>query len=188
MRVETREYKVYKFEELSDKAQEKALERVNDINIDNDWWYFCYEGFHENLKEIGLACESFYFSLDRDYYLEAVNLKFTDVSKFIHTLVDENTKKSVIDAAGLFFEKERYYHNRVTYKIYASGHIPEGCYRLNKYLDSLVERANDALNNKLSEFLDILKQEYEYLTSKEAIIETIEANEYEFLENGEIFI
>jgi predicted transcriptional regulator len=32
----------------------------------------------------------------------------------------------------------------------------------------------------------MLQKEYEYLTSEEAIIETIEANEYEFTEKGEM--
>jgi hypothetical protein len=33
----------------------------------------------------------------------------------------------------------------------------------------------------------MLRQEYEYLTSEGAIIETIEANEYEFTEEGRMF-
>lgn len=36
------------------------------------------------------------------------------------------------------------------------------------------------------EFLIQLRREYEYLTSEESIIETIEANEYEFTEDGKI--
>jgi hypothetical protein len=32
-----------------------------------------------------------------------------------------------------------------------------------------------------------LEKEYYYLTSKEAIIEAIEANDYDFLETGKIF-
>jgi hypothetical protein len=33
----------------------------------------------------------------------------------------------------------------------------------------------------------MLISEYEYLTSKEAIVETIESNEYEFYKNGEVY-
>lgn len=36
----------------------------------------------------------------------------------------------------------------------------------------------------LEEYAHMLQSEYEYLTSEEAIIETIQANEYEFDENG----
>lgn len=38
----------------------------------------------------------------------------------------------------------------------------------------------------LEEYLSILRKEYEYLTSEEAIIDTIEANEYEFTKDGEL--
>lgn len=38
----------------------------------------------------------------------------------------------------------------------------------------------------LEEYLAILRQEYDYLTSEEAIIDTIEANEYEFTKDGEL--
>ena len=34
--------------------------------------------------------------------------------------------------------------------------------------------------------LTLLRREYDYFTSEEAIIETIEANEYEFDENGNL--
>ena len=42
------------------------------------------------------------------------------------------------------------------------------------------------LHNILQNYLLILKKEFEYLTSEEAIIETIESNEYTFTEDGEL--
>jgi len=36
-------------------------------------------------------------------------------------------------------------------------------------------------------YFKLLQDEYKYLTSDEAIIETIKANGYEFLENGKIY-
>jgi hypothetical protein len=38
----------------------------------------------------------------------------------------------------------------------------------------------------LEEYLVILKKEFEYLTSEEAIVETIRANDYEFTEDGKL--
>jgi hypothetical protein len=40
--------------------------------------------------------------------------------------------------------------------------------------------------NLLQEILSMLKKDYEYYTSNEAITETIIENEYEFTENGEL--
>jgi myo-inositol catabolism protein IolC len=38
--MEIKEVKVYKFNELDEKAKEKAIERYSDINVDYDWWEF----------------------------------------------------------------------------------------------------------------------------------------------------
>jgi hypothetical protein len=43
----------------------------------------------------------------------------------------------------------------------------------------------EALNGKLEEFLSQLREAYDYLTSEEAIKETIISNEYEFTINGD---
>lgn len=40
------------------------------------------------------------------------------------------------------------------------------------------------LKELLQEYLSILSNDYDYLTSREAIVETINANEYEFYEDG----
>jgi hypothetical protein len=42
------------------------------------------------------------------------------------------------------------------------------------------------LRSLLEDYRIMLQKEYEYLTSEETIIETIEANEYEFTEKGEM--
>lgn len=42
------------------------------------------------------------------------------------------------------------------------------------------------LKELLEEYLSILQDDYDYLTSEEAIIEAIKANEYEFYEDGEL--
>jgi myo-inositol catabolism protein IolC len=46
---------------------------------------------------------------------------------------------------------------------------------------------NDFKNSIFEEYLLILRDEYEYLTSRESIIDTINANEYQFTSNGELF-
>src|SRR5574343_362612 len=102
MQTITKEYTVYKFNELSDSAKEKALEKFYDINVDYDWYEPSYEGFIEDLNEIGLTCDNFHFSLDRDYFIEPVNLRFIDVEKFVKSKIDENIKKRIIEVADLY--------------------------------------------------------------------------------------
>jgi hypothetical protein len=53
--------------------------------------------------------------------------------------------------------------------------------------DEISESEEEFLRDLLEDYRIILQKEYDYNTSKEAIIETIEANEYEFTEDGKIF-
>lgn len=186
MRTETVEYKLYKYDELSDKAKEKALEGFYDFNVDYEWWDSSYDWFQEKLKEVGLKCKTFYFGLDRDRFLEAVDLEFIDVAKFIETSVQAGVKKSILDVADLTINYTRgYRHTFHTIDTYRG--IPDRCPRLNKYLTSLIDRCNDKLGDMFSDFLSQLEEEYDYLTSREAIEESIRCNEYEFLEHGEFY-
>jgi hypothetical protein len=57
-------------------------------------------------------------------------------------------------------------------------------YAVDKLLGDLDTEFQRALGK---EYLSILRREYEYQTSEEAIIETIEANDYDFTEDGRIF-
>ncbi len=43
------------------------------------------------------------------------------------------------------------------------------------------------LKSLLSDYLTMLQTDYNYLTSKEQIIETIESNDYDFTEEGKIY-
>lgn len=51
---ETREITVYKFDELSDKAKEKAREWYRDGQLDYDWWEFVYEQADTAAKHLGI--------------------------------------------------------------------------------------------------------------------------------------
>jgi len=60
-----------------------------------------------------------------------------------------------------------------------------------KLMEDAVENNHDHLKDTLRSFADWiyrnLEKEYEYLTSDEAVIESIEANEYDFDEDGELW-
>lgn len=57
--MKTKSYNVYKFNELSEESQQKAIENLYDINVDYDWW----ESTHEDAKTIGLEITE--FDIDR---------------------------------------------------------------------------------------------------------------------------
>ena len=57
---------LYEFNELSEKAQRPAMDKLMNINIDNDWWDFAYE----DAKNVGCIIEG--FDLGRGKSIELV--------------------------------------------------------------------------------------------------------------------
>ena len=74
-------------------------------------------------------------------------------------------------------------------KRYSDGIIKDIVSEYNEEdFDNEIIELETELHHELSEeYLSILRKEYEYLTSEEAIIEALEANEIEFTINGEIY-
>ena len=60
--METREYKVYTFDELSALGKEKALEKFREHNLDYEWWDCVYEDAKEVGSLMGIEIGNIYFS------------------------------------------------------------------------------------------------------------------------------
>lgn len=187
---------LYNYDELPDDVKEKVIENLYDINVDYEWWdYDGHTGF--TLKELQrmklvnasnrpcdlLKFKKMYFSLDRDYYIQFVDAEFTDdelarrflrVPKKLWNQVTWN----IIDQPG------RYGNTRLEYeKAFVYGERWE---EFTPKQIEVLERACEIFSDKISEALSNLSKSYDYLTSREAIEETIEANEYTFNLDGKI--
>ena len=195
MRTEMVEYHVYKFNELEDKVQQKVLENLSDINVDCEWWSECtIEDYTAKLAEIGFEDAKIYLSGfcsqgDGACFDARINLE-----KIIKHIGDKKFNRLVKlwhnGYLGMTIERNsyanHYCHQRTRYidmeRFTSDRH---------RRLDALCELLKDyvaELRLELStEIYRALEKDYDYLTSKEAIIETIEANEYEFLSTGKIF-
>ena len=156
MRTETIERKIYTWKELSEDIKEKAIEKLYDINVDHDWWDFIYE----DAANIGLKITE--FDIGRGSYCHA------ELTEGI-----EDVRKAILK------------HHGPTCDTYKLAEQYEGKL-LDEEGDENEDEVADFLNSLLEEYRCILQKECEYLTSEEAIIGTIEANEYEFDENGDI--
>lgn len=146
---------IYSFNELSEEAKGKAVERLFDINVDHKWWEFIYE----DAKNIGLKITS--FEIER--YCEG---------KFLSGAYE--VAQAIIENHGETCETYK------TAKSFLSEYkdMPE---------DDIEELEEDFLKSLLEDYRIILSHEYEYMTSSEAIIETIKANGYEFDEDGNLY-
>jgi len=167
--------RVYQFDELSEKAKEEALQKLRDINVDYDWWEPYYEGFREELRKIGIEAEDFGFDLGRGAYLYINKGYFTDEERFLKLAGVDLRRREAKDALQYGIE--------LCTKHLGGGDAYNYCDPNNLEDVNICEYLKDVLRG----FWEELRCAYNYLISDEAVIETIEANEYEFTEQGELF-
>jgi hypothetical protein len=123
-----KEVKLYKFNELSDDAKDKAIKKLWDITVAN-----------KIITDHGPDCDT--FKTAKNYLTELTELReHANDDKDLLDECDDEPDTTDIDS---------------------------------EFLKSLLE-----------DYRIILQKEYEYLTGKPAIIEMIEANDYEFTEDG----
>jgi hypothetical protein len=165
---------VHTYSELDEKAKERVLEQFYGINVDYGWWDFIFD----DAEEIGL--------------------KITEFDTYRHTIKGHLTECSVDVAKSILKQHGK---NTDTYNL-AESFLAE----LKNYIKTEFDKRDDIDLERqelveeyeeqeepeftralLEEYLSILQKEYDYLTSEEAIIETINANEYEFTKSGEFF-
>ncbi len=63
-RIDTVETEVFKFNELTEEAQQAATEKLYDLNVDYDWWNSVYE----DALQVGLKLTG--FNIDRGQSIE----------------------------------------------------------------------------------------------------------------------
>lgn len=199
--------KVYKFDELSETAKEKAINwaRNENLNTDYDWWEFVYDDFSELCKTIGIEVDlnKTYFN---GFYHQGSGSAFTAsiyVKDCLIAIKEEKWKEYApledFKFDPITFNMLRLCHlcqcdivptNRessvkidFTSDIYYDSYPNMGA--VMEQLESFFEDMARTLNHWLYKSLE---KEYEYQTSDEALIETIEANEYEFTADGNRFL
>jgi hypothetical protein len=163
---------LYKFSELSEEAKQHAIEKLNDINVSFDWW----DSTYEDAEQIGLKLTS--FDLARNRHADG---------EFLLSACD--VAQNILNNHGDMCE---------TYKT-AQNFLNDWQPVFNDYMDETNEKyesreSEDQLNDLENDFLQslcedysiMLQNEYEYLETDEAIIETIEANDYDFTEDGNL--
>jgi hypothetical protein len=193
--------KVYPFAELSDKAKKRALDKFRDVNTDHNWWDFTYEEWKESLREkIGIEKAEIQFS---GFSCQGDGASFTGwiSEEWIKRFVGERRDRFPLLAAGFEADDPTVEIREAQVVRRSSMYVHEmTCYvslDVRGSGDSEAEaKAVDAEVNRLDEEIEAirldlcreiyrdLEREHDYLTGDEAIIETIEANEYEFDEAG----
>ena len=179
--------KVYKFEELTEEAQQTAMSRLGDINVDYDWWE--YDGLldltQEEMDKVGIVVgeiDSVLFSykirefdLERGQYIQFDNIVCTNDEAFRRFL--EISEELWVQCAYYFENHTRNSNTHLDLHTNETPTAEEG---------EILDRAIEIMAEKIHSAWVSLRNQQEYLTSEEAIKDTIQANEYEFYENGKL--
>lgn len=197
--MRTIEHQIYHYDELSEQAQHVAIESMRDENgsvrIESD----SYE-YRNTLDKI----EHFFGVKVYDWHVDEYNYYF----RFDFTGIDEETENEPrlllrylnTNVLPCIDNKKRYYSktSRASRKSRilcnkSYDYCLTGCWCDNA-IDNALNNIKQSVKNKLNarEFVESIlegffeqwRNDYEYALSDECIAEDIEANEYEFYENG----
>lgn len=155
-----------KYNELPEEIQQKVLDEYRYINIEHTEWY---EYTIDEYKQ----------KLENEYGFDDVEISFSgfasqgDGASFTGK-IDDLTKfltKAGIEPSIDFDRTDRRHSHALTVKI---------------DFESLEIAIDEWRIDMCSEIYQSLDTEHEYLISDEQIIETIEANDYDFDENGRL--
>lgn len=165
--------KTYFFDELSEESKENAIENLYDINVDRDWWLSVYE----DAENIG--CKISAFDIDRRLFCD---ISFTDSAISVaESILKEHSEmcETYKDATNFIVKWQPVYND------YLDENSEK--YESSESEDEIIELEDEFLKNLSEDYRIMLSKEFDYLTTKEAIIETIKANNYEFLETGKLY-
>ena len=159
---------VYGFDELTEKAKENAINKLADINVDYAWW----DSTYDDAGNIGLKLKT--FDLDRNRHATGeLILSATEVAA--NVIRDHGDQCETYKTAQEFLDEQNKYP------------MPDDdSDEFSVWEDKMLELEDEFLKSLLEDYSIILQKEYEYLTSEEAIIESIKANDYVFDENGNL--
>lgn len=197
--MRTIEYQIYRYDELSEQAQQVAIESMRDeisnVRIESD----SYE-YRNTLDKIEHIFGVKIYNWDVNEYNSYFRFEFTNIEEDT-----ENEPRLLLrylntNVLPCIDNKKRYYSNtaRVSRKsriLCNNGYeyCLTGCW-CDDAVDNALNNINQSVKNRLSarEFVKNLlegffkqwQNDYEYNCSDECIAEEIEANDYEFYENG----
>lgn len=196
--MQTRTYNVYKFYELPKEAQAKAISQYRDINVDNGFW--------ENPDSVNdLKKELFALGYSGEKEIDHVKILFSgfgsqgdgacfeaniDILKYLkahkiarkYPAILKEAKEYAISAK--LKHSGMYYHSKMTSVEWDAAAI--GNEKLDQEidaLDALISKEREAFGNAIYK---ALSDEFDHLTSDEAVIDTLNAGEYDFTIEGQI--
>jgi len=198
--MQTIEIQIYSFDELTQDAKNNAIEQIRQrLYNDSDILHWiiddCYllEPAHDELVNLcGLAYEKLsnpifknsrkiYFSFDQNRHIDASNaIEITNDKMFFQWLqIPDNMYEKV------------YFTIKSTNSRYPDTFISfeenECDYQFTDEEIKVLEKANDKFSDHMEMILNRIESSYDYNFTDQSIIEDIQANDYQFTEDGNIY-
>lgn len=209
--MKTRTINIYHFDELSDEAKQTAINGNRYVDVEFfEWWDSSYESFAEAADLFGLDIRQTRKSLMDGTFRYDPTIFFSGFSSQGDGACFEGEysyKKGALKATKQAFPADsellrivrdlQTLQQRNFYQLTAATKH-RGSYNHSGCMDITVDRADgkafsdddeEGLKQLLRDFADWiysnLEKEYDYLTSDEAVVESLSANEVEFTEDGQ---
>lgn len=198
MKIKTIE--LYEYDELPDDIKAKVLENERDINVDYDWHKWTLEDWEGKLEAMGFEDANISFS---GFWSQGDGASFTskrvNIEDFLASQKCKTRFKALLkalkkDEIESNFDVSRIsHHYSHEYTVTVDSEILYNRdYKPEKYV--LIEGQEGELRKLMLETVRELsrkiyrelQQDYEYLTSDAAVIDTIKANEYTFTASGKM--
>ncbi len=205
---------LYRFDELSSQAQEKALRELWDINVNYNWWEDTIDNWDAELEKQGFTNPKIYFS---GFYSQGDGACFDcdgfDYDAILNSFVSEFDSEDMLalcsddtamlkcfrnhrdtfinllsDSCETLIQANstRYCHEHTRSLVLYRNFDRNRFKRIHRIVENLTEWLEEKRKELCRKIYRELETEYEYLTSDEAIRETIKANDYEFYEDGKL--
>lgn len=172
---------VYSFAELSDDAKERALNEFRPVNIEHYWYEDTFDTIRTAGKRLGLEIDRIYFDTDLYCIFDADYRYVRGAVKVIRDEFPSATDLHKVARDLQVLQKRHFYSLSCNVSSQRDTNSYQ-CFRFGE--DYECEDLGDLLDDFAHWARILLRDEYEGLTSDEAVKEMIEANGYEFTEDG----
>jgi len=195
--MQTHVITTYSFEELNDTDKLKAIDDNRDANTFYDWHDCTISDWKEQLKESGIEVSEINFSgfaSQGDGAMFEGRIYSTDLENFLHNYpcnVDRRVIALIMSGEIDFYfsvkHRGHYYHSYCSEMDIRFNYTYNECVNYNnidRECEKLEDHIRETYHDICNEIYKSLEREYDYLTSDEAIKETLISNNYEFYEDG----
>ena len=174
---------VYSFAELSDEAKERVINAVRPVSVDYNWYEDTFDTIRTAGKLLGLEIGDIYFDTDSYCIFDAEYRYVRGASAAVRKGFPwaDDLCKVAKDLQAL---QKRHFYSLSCAVTKERDTNRYNCFRFGE--DYECDDLGDILDDFAHWARILLRDEYKWLTSDEAVREMIELNEYEFTEDGKL--